>query len=160
MPTENISLKEKFKQERSSLPWVLRYWPSLSQLIKFAVVGGTTAAIDLGLFFLLRGLGLHFLVANLISVAIAIIVNFILNRHWTFRHKNKQYLRRQFVEFFILNGAFYVLQQALLYYGVILFPEPIFTLSSDLIIKIVVVFVLGVIKFLISKGWIFSQKRA
>ncbi|MFC1632661.1 GtrA family protein [Patescibacteria group bacterium] len=156
---EDQSLKEQFEHDRKNMHWLLRHWPSMRQLMKFATVGGITAVIDLGLFFLLRGLGIHFLVANLISVAIAIIINFILNRRWTFQRNNKAHFRRQFVEFFILNGVFYVLQQLLLFYGVALFPAPIFTVSSDIIIKLVVVFTLGVIKFFISKGWIFSQKR-
>ena len=56
------------------------------QFIKYLIVGGTTALCELVLFtFLLRGLHLSIIFSNIFAVVGATILNFFLNRTWSFQ---------------------------------------------------------------------------
>jgi putative flippase GtrA len=56
------------------------------QLFKFGLVGASGYLINLAVFALLdEALGVHHLVAAVLSFCVAITNNFILNRHWTFQ---------------------------------------------------------------------------
>jgi putative flippase GtrA len=56
------------------------------QLFKFGVVGGTGYVVNLIVFALLtETLGIHHIIAAVLSFAVAVLNNFLLNRHWTFQ---------------------------------------------------------------------------
>ena len=58
------------------------------QLAKFATVGASGYAVNLGVFAaLVRGVGLHYLVAAVCSFLVAVTNNYTWNRLWTFRHQ-------------------------------------------------------------------------
>jgi putative flippase GtrA len=55
------------------------------QLFKFGLVGASGYVINLAVFALLdQALGVHHLVAAVLSFCVAVTNNFLLNRHWTF----------------------------------------------------------------------------
>lgn len=80
---------------------------------KFGIVGGVAFVTDFGTFNLLRYAGpdnvglLHAkpLTANVISVVISIVVAWLGNRYWTFRHRRRASAPRELVLFFLMNGA-------------------------------------------------------
>ena len=75
-------------------------------MAKFGIVGAFNTALDFGLFILLYvGLGWSALGANSASVAVAATSSFFMNRHWTFRHRARTDLRREYSLFFLLNGV-------------------------------------------------------
>jgi len=56
------------------------------QLFKFGVVGGSGYVVNLVVFALLtETLGLHHIIAAVLSFCVAVSNNFLLNRHWTFQ---------------------------------------------------------------------------
>jgi putative flippase GtrA len=73
--------------------------------LKFGVVGLVGFAVDIGIFnaLLLGGAGdgwwSHPVGAKFISTSAAIVVNWIGNRYWTFRHDRHRHVLREFVEF-------------------------------------------------------------
>lgn len=79
---------------------------------KFGIVGGVAFITDFGLFNLLRyagpdGVGvLHHkpLTANVISVVVSIVVAWLGNRYWTFRHRRRASAPRELLLFFVMNG--------------------------------------------------------
>lgn len=76
------------------------------ELMKFGVVGGVAFVVDVGLFNLLRvGLELGPLTSKTLSVVAATTVAYFGNRHWTFRHRGRSGLRREYVLFFLLNAV-------------------------------------------------------
>lgn len=80
------------------------------ELMKFGVVGAVAYVVDVGLFNLLRyagGEGPLYekpLTAKTISVVVATTVAYFGNRHWTFRHRDRHGLAREYSLFLLLNG--------------------------------------------------------
>lgn len=80
------------------------------EVMKFGIVGSFAFVIDVGLFNLLRYAGgegpLHDrpLTAKTISVVVATTFAYFANRHWTYRHRARSGLAREYVLFFAFNG--------------------------------------------------------
>src|SRR3989344_8441626 len=83
--------------------YFFRRWPLTRQLTKFAVVGLTSFAIDLGVYYLLtRGLAwfaTYYLVANVISFIIANFWGFVINKWWTFRAAGLDNIVMEYLKF-------------------------------------------------------------
>jgi putative flippase GtrA len=83
-----------------------RYRHLIPELIKFCVVGGIGAVIDLGGAAVLHGkFHVEGLEAKAISTIIAMVVTYLGSRFWTFRHRENQALGRELVLFIVLNVA-------------------------------------------------------
>lgn len=76
------------------------------ELMKFGVVGGVAFVVDIATFNVARqALELGPLTAKTLSVALATTVAYAGNRVWTFRHRDRQGLAREYVLFVVLNGV-------------------------------------------------------
>jgi putative flippase GtrA len=76
------------------------------ELAKFLVVGGTTYVVDVGLFTLMSHtvLANKVVTAKAISVIIATILSYILNREWSFSRRGGREPRHEAMLFFVVNG--------------------------------------------------------
>lgn len=75
-----------------------------TRFLKFAVVGTIGAVVDFGTFNLLVSLTqIAAVVASMISFTAAVSSNFLWNRFWTYPDSRSKPLRRQLVQFFIVN---------------------------------------------------------
>ncbi len=73
---------------------------------KFGAVGAINTVLDIAVFNLLVfGLGLAPLRSKVGSTVVAATSSFLMNRHWTFRHRERQDVRREYALFFGLNGV-------------------------------------------------------
>src|SRR4029450_283631 len=76
------------------------------EMAKFGIVGAVNTVVDFGLANLLYlGAGWSAMGAKTTSVAVAATSSFFMNRHWTFRHRARTGLRREYTLFFLLNGV-------------------------------------------------------
>lgn len=64
-----------------------------SQKFRFMVVGGANTAIDFGLLFLLKTLGLPTIPANIISTTSAFCFSFFANKKYTFKSSDTNVVR-------------------------------------------------------------------
>jgi len=68
--------------------------------VRFALSGITTAIIQLAVLYLLADILLiHYLVASTVAFVIAIVTNFILQKHWTFEDKGRDGMASKFAIF-------------------------------------------------------------
>ena len=79
------------------------------ELMKFGVVGAMAYVIDVGTFNLLllphSPIEHKPLTAKTIAAVLAITFAYVGNRHWTFRHRDRSGLAREYTLFFALNGV-------------------------------------------------------
>jgi putative flippase GtrA len=78
----------------------------VAELVKFGTVGGLAAIVDVALSNLLRfGVGLGPLTAKTLAVTVAATLTFLGNRFWTWRHRARQHLAKEYVLYFGLNAV-------------------------------------------------------
>lgn len=71
---------------------------------KFGLVGIMNTVIDLGIFNVLSQVfGVYVVVANIISVGVAIVNSYIWNKNWTFQDKSKENSVGKFAKFVIFS---------------------------------------------------------
>jgi putative flippase GtrA len=84
-----------------------RFGHLLHELAKFGVVGAVAYLVDVGTFNALRSgvLSDKPLTAKLISTVLATTVAYFGNRQWTFRHRERQGMRKEYALFFGFNAV-------------------------------------------------------
>jgi putative flippase GtrA len=131
--------------EGGRLAAVLRH-----SLPRYLLVGGISAAIDLGLLYVLHAvLDVRLGLATFIAVAAAFVVNFTLNRVWSFGSSAP--MGRQAVRYLILAGANWVLTVVL---------ELVFTGHLGLefmVAKIVILVINAAINYVGYRWWVFAS---
>ncbi len=75
-----------------------------NRFIKFSMVGALGAIIDFAVLnLMLHVFGMELLLANTISVSVAILSNFTWNRLWTYPESRTRKKRKQLTQFAIIN---------------------------------------------------------
>jgi putative flippase GtrA len=85
--------------------WRRRFGTLVRELGKFGVVGGVAFACDLAIYNVLLQLGTETLTAKTISTCLAVTVAFTGNRFWTWRHRERRNLAREYTQYFLLNAV-------------------------------------------------------
>lgn len=145
-----------------------RYQVVVRQFIKFAITGTIGAVVDFGTYGIItRGIGWDFLytvfgrtisTANNISVFLAIISNFIINKYWTFRYREGNVLG-QGVSYFVFNFFTWMINQLLVSYfafDLIVFNQ-VFGENKDLAAKVAAIGFIMILNFLGTKLLVFRK---
>ena len=72
------------------------------QLLRFGLVGGANTALDFGLLFVFKFLGVPVEIANIMSTGLAFIFSFVANKKYTFKTTGTNIVR-EMVLFFIVT---------------------------------------------------------
>ena len=73
------------------------------QLVRFGIVGGSGFVVNLAVYALCaQALGIDYRVANILAWLVAVLNNFVLNRHWTFAAAAGN-ARFQAIRFFVVS---------------------------------------------------------
>ncbi len=77
------------------------------ELLKFAIVGGTTFLVDNGVWYLLKLSVLESkpTTAKAIAIIVATIVSYVLNREWSFRTRGGRERTHEAALFFVISGV-------------------------------------------------------
>lgn len=146
----------------------VRYQNIAKQFVKFGVVGAIGAIVDFGTYNLIsRGfgwdkvftiLGYQVIGANLISVFLAIVSNFILNKYWTFRDKSEK-VAQQWTQYFILNFITFILNQIITSFFAfhVAIIAAIFGSQKDNIAKVLAIGIILFLNFAGSKLLVFRK---
>jgi putative flippase GtrA len=83
-----------------------RFGHLVQELGKFGTVGFVAFLVDLALFNLFTGAGgMEVLLAKTLSTVIAATIAFVGNRFWTWRHRERSGLRREYLLYFFFNAV-------------------------------------------------------
>ncbi|MEU4164356.1 GtrA family protein [Actinoplanes sp. NPDC026670] len=115
---------------------------------RFLLVGGASVVVDAGLLYVLHGLaGLRLEPATALAFLAGFVVNFALNRQWSFASTGR--LRRQLAAYLALVAAnllvTVVLVRALTALGLMYLVAKVLTTAA-----------LSVANYLVSRKWIFT----
>jgi putative flippase GtrA len=101
-----------------------RWHKLIREFAKFGIIGVVNTVIDFGLFNLLQldlrvaghAVSLHGapLKATVVATVVSATTSYFMNRHWTFRHRERSGLRREYVLFFVFNGIGLAIQLGML----------------------------------------------
>jgi putative flippase GtrA len=130
-------------------------WRLLAREVSaFGVVGVACFLLDIGLFQLCYdGLGTGAVTAKLVSTLISMTVAYFAHRHWSFHHRARTGLRREYVLFTVINGGALLLGLAVV--AVVRYP-----LGQDngLVLQaanITAIVLSTVLRYLAYRTWVF-----
>jgi putative flippase GtrA len=85
------------------------------QLVRFALVGGAGFVVNVAVYALfVHGAGFEYRVASIIAWLVAVVNNFLLNRHWTFDARDQGRAHHQAARFLLVSLAAEIVSLALL----------------------------------------------
>jgi putative flippase GtrA len=126
----------------------------LKELSAFGVVGAACFVLDLGLFQLLYAhLGVGAVTAKFLSTVVAMTVAYFAHRHWSFSHRARTGLRREYSIFVAVNALTLALGLALV--ALVRYP---LGQESALVLQVTNVASTGIgtlIRFLSYRRWVF-----
>jgi putative flippase GtrA len=130
----------------------------LKELGAFGVVGAVCFLIDVGLFQVFYvWVGLGAVVAKLLATLISMTVAYLGHRYWSFSHRSRPGVRREYVRFALINGATLLLGLA-----VVGFVRYGLDQESALVLQLANVgsIVVGtLIRYLSYRQWVFPAHR-
>ena len=131
------------------------------ELVKFAVVGGTTWVIDTLVFLGLKSSVLEAkpLTAKVLAVLVATIVSYVLNREWSFRTRGGRERHHEAALFFIISGIGVAVYTAPLAISRYLFDlqVPEVSMFTQEVADFVAGQILGVIAGMAFRWWAFRR---
>ncbi|HEU0131581.1 MAG TPA: GtrA family protein [Mycobacteriales bacterium] len=82
-----------------------RFRVLIHEVAKFGVVGAFNAVLDIALFNWLLHHGVGPLTSKALSVTVAATSSYFMNRHWSFAHRARSGIRREYVLFIVLSAV-------------------------------------------------------
>ncbi|MEU0495635.1 GtrA family protein [Mycobacterium sp. NPDC006124] len=131
------------------------------ELIKFAIVGGTTFIIDSAIFFTLKLTILEPkpVTAKIISGVVAVIASYILNREWSFRDRGGRERHHEALLFFGVSAVGVLLSMAPLWVSsyVLELRVPTVSLTVENVADFVSAYVIGNLLQMAFRFWAFRR---
>lgn len=131
------------------------------ELLKFAVVGGTTFIVDTVLFFTLKSTVLDTkpVTAKIIATLIATILSYVLNREWSFRTRGGRETRHEAVLFFLVSGVGLVINSAPLWISSYVFDLRVPNVSTfeENVADFLSAQIIGTLLAMVFRYWAFKR---
>jgi putative flippase GtrA len=150
---------------QSLQPFALRH----HELIKFAIVGGTTFIIDSVIFYTLKLTILEPkpVTAKVIAGIVAVIASYVLNREWSFRDRGGRERHHEALLFFAFSGVGVLLSMAPLWVSSYVFQlrVPMVSLTVENIADFISAYIIGnllqmAFRFWAFRRWVFPNQNA
>ena len=139
------------------------------ELIKFAIVGGTTFVIDSAIFYTLKLTILEPkpVTAKVIAGIVAVIASYVLNREWSFRDRGGRERHHEALLFFAFSGVGVLLSMAPLWVSsyILQLREPMVSLTVENIADFISAYIIGnllqmAFRFWAFRRWVFPDQFA
>ena len=128
-----------------------RLYQRFRNLILYGIIGSFTSALDFAVFTMLsKYIGIHYIVANCISVLIGISTSFALNRSINFKVKDKT--GKRFLIFLTVGLCGLLLSNLILYVGIDMLS------GDELIVKLASIVLVVGFQFILNKFITFKEK--
>ena len=128
-----------------------RLYQRFRNLILYGIIGSFTSALDFAVFTMLsKYIGIHYIVANCISVLIGISTSFALNRSINFKVKDKT--GKRFLIFLTVGVCGLLLSNLILYVGIDMLS------GDELIVKLASIVLVVGFQFILNKFITFKEK--
>lgn len=131
------------------------------ELIKFAIVGGTTFIIDSAIFYTLKLTILETkpVTAKVIAGIVAVIASYVLNREWSFRDRGGRERHHEALLFFAFSGVGVLLSMAPLWFSsyVLQLRVPMVSLTVENIADFVSAYIIGNLLQMAFRFWAFRR---
>ncbi|MFZ0904383.1 MAG: GtrA family protein [Mycobacterium sp.] len=131
------------------------------ELIKFAIVGGTTFVIDSAIFYTLKLTILEPkpVTAKVISGIVAVIASYVLNREWSFRDRGGRERHHEALLFFAVSGVGVLLSMAPLWISSYVFGlrVPTVSLTVENVADFVSAYIIGNLLQMAFRFWAFRR---
>lgn len=146
-------------------PYLLRH----HELIKFAIVGGTTFVIDSAIFYTLKLTILEPkpVTAKVIAGIVAVIASYVLNREWSFRNRGGRERHHEALLFFAFSGVGVLLSMAPLWFSsyVLQLRQPMVSLTVENVADFISAYIIGnllqmAFRFWAFRRWVFPDQFA
>src|SRR3954452_9548392 len=138
-------------------PFAMRH----HELIKFAIVGGTTFIIDSAIFYTLKLTILEPkpVTAKVIAGIVAVIASYVLNREWSFRNRGGRERHHEALLFFAFSGVGVLLSMAPLWFSsyVLMLRVPDVSLTNENIADFVSAYIVGNLLQMAFRFWAFRR---
>ncbi|MCK5057005.1 MAG: GtrA family protein [Candidatus Aminicenantes bacterium] len=125
------------------------YKVHILQFVKFNIVGIMNTAVDFAIFALLTVLGLHHMIAQVISYSCGIVNSYLWNKFWTFKQK-REFSSAEALKFLIVNIISLGVSLVFLY----IFRDR--AGLSVLVSKLIATLFSLVVNFIGNKFWVFK----
>jgi putative flippase GtrA len=146
-------------------PFAMRH----HELIKFAIVGGTTFIIDSAIFYTLKLTILEPkpVTAKVIAGIVAVIASYVLNREWSFRNRGGRERHHEALLFFAFSGVGVLLSMAPLWFSsyVLQLRVPNVSLTMENLADFLSAYIIGNLlqmgfRFWAFRRWVFPDQFA
>ncbi|MDR1388522.1 MAG: GtrA family protein [Treponema sp.] len=124
-------------------------FPVIKEFFLYGIIGSFSAGVDSFLFWILRKQGMVLFAANFIGINMGICSSFLLNTFFNFKAPQK--LLRRGIKFFAVGYLGLLLSMFILHTGVIVLE------LRDIYVKIVSVFIVALIQFILNKLFTFRE---
>jgi dolichol-phosphate mannosyltransferase len=125
------------------------------QVVRFVVSGGLTALVNLIVLFVLTDLaGIWYLASSVIAFIVAVVVNFFLQKVWTFRDTERARMGKKAALFLLVSLGHLTLNTVSMY--VLVDILSVWYLAAQCIVMLV----LALVTYRLYKHTIFAQSSA
>lgn len=132
---------------------MLLQWFPFRKLVKFVITGGIALGVDMTLYYFLTRYGhVYYLLARILSLGVAIVWSFTVNRQWTFRAVEGD-ARKQAVKFVTVILFTSLLSLGLMHVGVTLLH------FHDLVVILAVSVMTTLINFSAHSLWSYAGNK-
>ena len=126
----------------------------LKEISAFGVVGGVSFLIDIGVFQLLYAhAGVGAVLAKLASTVVSTSTAYLGHRYWSFSHRARTGLKREYTLFFVVNGATLILGLAIVWF--VRYP---LGQTHPLVLQAANIFSIGlgtIVRYIAYRQWVF-----
>ena len=136
---------------------------ALMQFVKFCVIGLSSAIIDIAISrWLTYGMGLHWVLAKIISFSFAVTNGFIWNSIWTFRGMGSGKRHEMYVKFVTVNVVGLGLNIAIMKTVFMIFTGKLFKQGAPdklhwTIATLTAIFLVAIWNFMANRRWTFKH---